>query len=348
MQPYTLTCLTLALFASISYAQDKGKGPTYPPINPAIAKLDLTINGLDGPGFCLAYNPARDVLVAGCDRGTLMVWHKDALLGFRSGSGTGNRLHGHQGPIVRIAWSAVPILASAGVDRKVHFWDMTEGKVIASAEVTSLPRALVLSPDGKKAAGAGEDGIVHLWDPATGKSLGMMKDSTEWIHSLAFSPDGSQLAAGCHDGKILLFDSAGKKVKELPAPPSPAPKEPPTPQPVTALLFQPDGKSLFAGLSDGNIQFINLGDGKVVRVMPGHTSAITSLELHPAGAVLASGSKDRTVRLWAAAAGNLLKTLEGHEAWVEGIAFMAEGTRIGSVSADQTVRVWDLTEPAKK
>jgi len=342
--------IAVLLAAVPAFAQDKGKdkGPTYPPINPAIARLDQTISGLDGPGFCLGYNDARDVLVAGCDRGTLQVWHKDVLLGFRTGSGTGNLLAGHQGPVVRLAWGAAPILASAGVDRKINFWDMTEGKIVASATVESPIRALILSPDGKKVAGAGEDGVIHLWDPATGKTLGSMKDSSEWVHCLAFSADGNQIASGNNDGVITLWDAAGKKIRNLPAPPSPAPKVVPDPQPVTALAFQPDGKALFAGFSDGAIQVINLADGKIVRAMAGHTSAISALAFHPSGSVLVSGSKDRTVRLWNPAGGNLLKALEGHEAWVEDVVFLMQGTRLASVSADRTVRIWDLTDPAKK
>ena len=219
-----IVCLASLMGAEFGLAQEKGKGPVFPAINPAVARLDQTISGLDGPGFCIAYNPARDVLVAGCERGTLQVWHKDVLLGFRTGSGTGNQLNGHQGPVIRLAWGGTPLLASAGSDRKLFFWDMTEGKSVATASVESPVRALVLSPDGKKVASAGEDGTIHLWDPATGKSLGTMKEANEWILCLAFSPDGSQLAAGSHNGKITLWDIAGKKLKDLPAPPSPAPR----------------------------------------------------------------------------------------------------------------------------
>jgi WD40 repeat protein len=338
----------LFIASSPGSAQDKPKPPPLPPINPAVARLDQTITGLDGPGFSLAYNGARDVLVAGCERGTLQIWHKDVLLGFRTGSGTGNRLQAHQGPVVRLAWGETPVLVSAGADKKVLFWDMVDGKSIASVSVENPIRALVLSPDGKKAAAAGEDGVIHLWETASGKSLGTMKESSEWILSLAFSPDGNQLAAGNNDGKIILWDAAGKKIRDLPAPPTPAPKTPPDPVPVTALAFNPDGKAILAGLADGNIQFISTGDGKVLRTMPGHASAVTALEFHPGGAVLVSASKDRTVRLWNPAAGNMIKALEGHEAWVEGVHFLMDGTRLASVSADQTVRLWDLTEPAKK
>lgn len=340
--------IILLLAPSLGLAQDKPKPPPLPPINPAVARLDQTITGLDGPGFCLAYNPARDTLVAGCDKGTLQLWHKDVLLGFRPGSGTGNRINGHQGAVVRLAWGEGPILVSAGIDKKLLFWDMTDGKTIANAAVPSPIRALILSPDGKKAASAGEDGTIHIWDPATGKSLGTMKDSSEWVLCLAFSPDGSQLAAGGNDGKITLWDVAGKKVRDLPAPPTPAPKTPPDPVPVTALAFNPDGKAILAGQADGVIQFISLGDGKILRAMPGHASAVTALRFHPGGAVLVSGSKDRTVRLWNPAAGALIKALEGHDAWVEDVLFVMDGTRLASVSADQTVRLWDLTEPGKK
>lgn len=344
---FKASATALLLLASTAFAQDK-KPPVFPPINPAVARLDQTIAGLDGPGFSLAYHPRRDILVAGCDKGTLLAWHKDVLLGFRPGSGAGHRLAAHAGPVLKLAWGATPVLVSAGADRKILFWDMVEGKTLNSATVDAPIRALVMAPDGKKAASAGEDGAIHIWDSATGKSLATIKNGPEWVLALAFTPDGNQIAAGSNDGKIVLWDTSGKKLRDLPAPPMPAPKTPPDPEPVTALAFSPDAKSLFAGQADGAIQHINLADGKIVRPLAGHQSAVTALEFHPSGSFLASGSKDRTARLWNPAAGAMLKALEGHEAWVEDVVFLLEGTRLASVSADGTVKIWDLTEPAKK
>jgi WD40 repeat protein len=93
---------------------------------------------------------------------------------------------------------------------------------------------------------------------------------------------------------------------------------------------------------------VNVADGKTVRTLPGHASAVTGLAFHPSGTVLASSSKDRTIRLWNPANPQPLKVLEGHSAWVEGVTFIHQGTRLASVGADQTVRIWDLTEIPKK
>ncbi|MCI0639105.1 MAG: WD40 repeat domain-containing protein [Gemmataceae bacterium] len=323
--------------------------PALPPINPAAARLEQTITGLGGPGFCLAYHPVRDMLVAGCESGTLHAWNKDVLLSIRTGSGTAQVQSAHQGAVVALAWGGGPILASAGSDRKIHFWNMDEGKIAHSATIDAPIKALDMSGDGKTLASAGEDMAVQLWDTATRKPSAKLVGHKDWIICLAFSGDGKQLVSGDIDGSVILWDVPGaKKLKDLPTPPSPPPKETPSKFPALALAFSPDGKSLALGSADGNIQLINIADGKVVRAIPGHTSAVTGLAFHPSGNVLASCSKDRTVRLWNPANAQSFKVLEGHGAWVEGLAFIGQGTRLASVSADQTVRIWDLTEPAKK
>ncbi|MBI3409128.1 MAG: hypothetical protein HY040_12345 [Planctomycetes bacterium] len=57
-------CLLL-LGVSLS-AQQPQKSPVLPPINPAVARLDQTISGLDGLGLAIAFHPGIDILVAGC------------------------------------------------------------------------------------------------------------------------------------------------------------------------------------------------------------------------------------------------------------------------------------------
>lgn len=345
--------LTLTLVAGIS-AQQPAKPPPpppLPPINPANARLDQTITGLDGPGFDIASSSQSDVLIAGCEGGALLTWRKDALLGIRSGSGTGDILRGHQGAVLRLAWNGGPMLASAGADRKLLLWRLDDGKPAFSLDLPALPRALAMSPDGKLAASGGEDGAVQLWDVAAGKPLANLKEHGDWITALTFSPDGKQLASAAYNGTILLWDvtaEAPKKIVNLPLPPNPPPKDPPPPSPVHALEFSPDGKSLAVGYADANLHLLSLPDGKLLRPFPGHQSAVSALAFHPSGTMLASASKDRTVRLWNPANAQPFKVLEGHTAWVDGLAFLFQGTRLASVSADQTVKLWDLTDPPKK
>jgi WD40 repeat protein len=320
-----------------------------PAINPAAARLDQTLAGLDGPGFALAGSDEAGLLVAVCEKGTLRYWQKDVMLGVRVSDKTPHVIQAHQGPATSAA-AAGGTIATAGADGKLLLWSLPADKVIHTLQAGGAVRALAVAPDGKLAASAGDDPAVQLWDTATGKPGAKLQGATDWILAIAFSPDGKTLAAGGYDGQVRTWEVAtGKKLQEVSAqPPAPMNAPPRAANVVSALTFSPDGKTIAVGGSDPQIHLFNTADGKFVRSLAGHTGTVTALTFHPSGTVLASASKDRTVRLWSPANGQMLKALEGHGAWVQGVTFFAQGTRLASVSADQTVKLWDLTEPAKK
>ncbi len=322
------------------------KPPALPPINPAAARLDATINGLDGPGFAVAADEDSRLLAAACENGTVLVWRRDVIAGLRVGDRTELVLAGHQGPVTALAWLPGYRLASGGADRKVVVWQLPEGSPIQTLNAAAPVRALAASPDGKRLASA-EDAAVKLWDTASAKPGPKLEGPADWVHCLAFSPDGTRLAAGGYDGKLFVWEVAtGKKLIEVPAGPPPAPNTEATRNVLHALAFSPDGKEIAAGGSDARVHVFGTADGKLLRSIQGHASSVCALAYHPGGAVLVSGSKDRTVRLWNPANGQALKSLEGHTAWVQGVVLLEKGTRLASVGADQTGRLWNLAPPA--
>ncbi|HKI33514.1 MAG TPA: WD40 repeat domain-containing protein [Gemmataceae bacterium] len=347
---FLAVAVSAALFlTSVSAQPQPAKPPALPPINPAVARLDQTIGGLDGPGFSVAVKDSGDLLAAGGEQGHIQLWGKDVSMGIRAADGTPNVLLGHDGPVTALAWNGGAVLASAGVDKKVILWEVAGEKVLHSLPAAAEVRTLAMSPDGKTLASAGDDTAVQLWDVTTGKAGAKLSGHTDWVLALAFSPDGKTLTSGGYDGTVKLWDvAAGKKSLEAPAKAAVVPNQPPpADNAVMGLAFSPDGKTLAVGGTDTLIHLLNVADAKLLRSLPGHTSAVKALAFHPSGTVLVSGGKDRTVRLWNPANGQALKALEGHTAWVEGVAFFAQGTRLVSVGADQTIRLWDLTEPKK-
>jgi WD40 repeat protein len=324
------------------------QAPAIPTINPAQARLDATLTGLDGPGFAIAADEDSGLLAAGCEQGTIAYWNKDVSMGVRAGTGAVQSLSGHQGPVLALALRG-NVLASAGTDQKIHLWSISENKPRQTLTAASVIRALALSPDGKLLASAGDDNAVQLWDTATGKPANKLTAHTDWVLALAFSGDAKVIASCGYDGTVRLWEPAsGKKIAEFVAKPPTPPNTPAGPANVVqALAFSPDNKLLAVGGDDSQVHLFSVPDGKLVRSMPGHGSSVTCLQFHPDGTVLASCSKDRTIKLWNPANAQVLKSLEGHTTWVQGIVFLAKGTRLASVGADETVRLWDLAEVKK-
>jgi WD40 repeat protein len=340
-----LGVLLLSLVVGAGLAQQP---PALPAINPAAARLDATLGGLEAPGVCVVLCEDSGLLVVACEDGSLHYWHKDAILGVRGGEHPPNSLADRSSPITALVHVPGGV-ATAGTDGKIRLRTLPDEKMVRTLEAGGVVRSLAATSDGKRLASVGEDGTVHLWDVAAGKEATKLAGAADWQNAVAFSPDGKSVAAGGFDGKWRLWDVAtGKKTFEVEALAPPPPNTPARPaNPIHALAFSPDGKTLAVGGADGQIYLFQTTDGKFVRALAGHGSAVTGLAFHPSGQVLASSSKDRTVRLWNPANPQPLKNLDGHTNWVQGVVFLAQGTRLASVGADGTVRLWELTEPKK-
>ncbi len=343
-----IALLSLSLLLTIAVAQPP-QPPALPPINPALARLDVTLNGIDGPGTAVAYSEQTGILAASCETGSVRFWTKESAFGVRGGEPTPLVLEAHKGQVSAMAWEQ-STLVTAGADRKLVIWQMPDCKALQTLSVPGVIRALALSADAKLLATGSDEGPIQLWDTATGKPGTKLEGHTDWILALAFSSDGKKLASGGQDATVRIWDIAeGKKLQEIAATPPPQPNNPPPPpNRVQAVAFNQDGSQIAFGGSDGQVYLAGTADGKIIRPMTGHGSSVTSLAFHPGGTLLISASKDRTVRLWNPANGQPFKSLEGHDSWVQGVALFAQGTRLASVGADHTVRIWDLTEPPKK
>jgi RNA polymerase sigma factor (sigma-70 family) len=112
-------------------------------------------------------------------------------------------------------------LVTGGWDKKVRFWDPTDGKLRKEFTV-ELPQgyvagdgvrddvrvfAVAYSPDGTRIAGNDLGGRLWIWDPDTMKPRAVTdtKDIPRY-NTLAWSPDGLWIATGGALGKVFVWD----------------------------------------------------------------------------------------------------------------------------------------------
>jgi len=146
-----------------------------------------------------------------------------------------------------------PIIVSAGWDKLVKVWNLTNCKLRTNlAGHTGYVNTVTVSPDGSLCASGGKDGTARLWDLNEGKHLYSL-DAGEIIHSLVFSPTRYWLCGATQAG-IKIWDLETKTLvadlnKNYPD------FQPKTTNPAAiSLAWNSDGSTLFAGYTDNVIR----------------------------------------------------------------------------------------------
>jgi guanine nucleotide-binding protein subunit beta-2-like 1 protein len=147
-----------------------------------------------------------------------------------------------------------PIIVSAGWDKLVKVWNLTNCKLRTNlVGHTGYVNTVTVSPDGSLCASGGKDGTARLWDLNEGKHLYSL-DAGDIIHSLCFSPTRYWLCAATQSG-IKNWDLESKTlVADLNKNYSPDFQAKGTNPAALSLAWSSDGATLFAGYTDNVIR----------------------------------------------------------------------------------------------
>jgi WD40 repeat protein/serine/threonine protein kinase len=222
----------------------------------------------------------------------------------------------------------------------IELWDAPHGRRTRvfhghTARVSSL----AFSPDGQHFVSGGEDTSVRLWNPtARAEENSVHLDVPSKVSYAAPSPDGRTIALGCADGTVLVCDMNSK--------PAPIRFEPHR-QPVLALAYSPDGRTLASASGDerdangaGDVKLWDLATGKGIRLndLP---NTVSGVAFSPEGTTLALACP-YAVELWDPSGRSKIQMLAGHKERVRAVAFAPNGRILASGSSDRTIELWDV------
>ena len=162
-----------------------------------------------------------------------------------------------------------------------------------------------------------------------------LRVETEEMYGV-FSPDRSRLLTG-GDGanpKVNIWDvETGSCFRVLNG----------HKEPVAALAWTKDQRSVASGAFDRCVRVWDVGSGECLRVLAGHRSYVRSVDFSPSRERLVSGSGDGVVRLWELATGKMLQEFQGYRDGVYHAVFDASETRVLSAGRDRTIRLWEVS-----
>ena len=136
------------------------------------------------------------------------------------------------------------LLATAGDDKLVKYWNPADGKELRKSEGHGAPiYCLSFHPDGTKLASGSVDKTIRIWKVADGKELNKLDGHPDDVYSVAFSPDGKRLASVGYGGQPVRLGRGGGQAALAPEGRARATM-------AYGVAWSPDGKQLAVAASD--------------------------------------------------------------------------------------------------
>ncbi|GAA1805664.1 hypothetical protein GCM10009682_29400 [Luedemannella flava] len=196
---------------------------------------------------------------------------------------------------------------------------------------------VALNPDHTLLATSFVGGKIGLWDPDRGIQLATLTAYDSTTYRVLFGRDGrlvttgeNNTADGKKTGSIIVWDPVTHaKIAQFDLPGL-----------TYAVDVSPDGKTVAAGLWNGDVVLIDVATGDR-RVLAHHRTWMSSLSFSADGSLLASVARPEDPVVWTVATGRVLATLKGPDAVT--VRFGRTGSMLAATADFAGLYLWDFS-----
>lgn len=231
------------------------------------------------------------------------------------------------------------ILLGAGMDRRIHVWDIENRESIREMEGhNNSIRCLAMSSDGKFLLSGADEGDIRMWELEPNyKCINVWKNAHKGaVRTLALSKDCQYCISGGDDGVVQMWKVATGEPLGTPGRRHTSP--------VCCVAFTDSGQHAGSGDEGGVLSVWNTSneDLTFVDFVLGPEGLTCAVALPGAEEILTS-CRDTTILRWALnRKGSVGEPWRGHTESVQCVGLFANAEEAVTGSADNTLRLWDL------